>query len=109
VSASCTVRGSNGASGRGLLTAVGLGAALVLNSGPWVLFGPAVVGLGLANGVPILFGAKTRLSYHDERGAAQSTGSVTFFGHHRRTPFELGWSPSAASSTPAFTGGLNRV
>ena len=62
----------------GLLMALGVGIAVLLPAWPTVLVGFTTTGLGIANLVPILFGAAGR-AHHD--GAGPGLATVTTIGY----------------------------
>ncbi len=67
-----TLRASGG------LMALGIALAVAVPSWPTVFTGFAMVGLGIANLVPVIFGAAGRV---DERGAGPSLATVTTLGY----------------------------
>ncbi|MBV9491882.1 MAG: MFS transporter [Verrucomicrobia bacterium] len=64
--------------GSGAVSALGLTVALIVHAGTWALVGMVVVGLGLANCVPILFGAAGR---DRELGPGPGIAAATTVGY----------------------------
>jgi MFS family permease len=62
----------------GLLVAVGLGGALAFRTFPAALVGFGLVGMGLANAVPVIFRSAGR--EHDSGGAIAAVSTIGYLG-----------------------------